>query len=152
MIIGDEHLAVIAAEGRLPDLLAAESLLITPAAFERLRLADSRTSVLVHGQISARLGVLAQDLREALLRPDSPLFTVIDSEGLQPVVDEVAAEARSAAFQLNRLALEYVAAASVYRTTIWFGHDRNVPRPIREGRVPRPVRWRRLSELASPDT
>ena len=50
--------------------------------------------------------------------------------------------------RLNRLALEYVAAASLYGATIWFGHDRNVPRPIREGRVPRPVRWRRLSELA----
>ena len=70
MIIGDEHIAVISAEGRLPEELAEETLLVTPA-------------------------------------------------------------------------------ASLYRATIWFGHDRNVPRPIREGRVPRPVRWRRLSELAS---
>ena len=149
MIIGDEHIAVISAEGRLPEELAEETLLVTPAAFERLRLVGARTSAVVHGQISGRLAVLTPDLRDAVLRPDSRFFTVIDASALRPTAEEVAAEAESAELRLNRLALEYVAAASLYRATIWFGHDRNVPRPIREGRVPRPVRWRRLSELAS---
>ena len=151
MIIGDEHTAVIAAEGRLPDELAEETLLVTPAAFERLRLVDARTSAAVHGLISGRLAVLAPDVRDAVLRPDSGFFTVIDASALQPTAEQVAAEAESAELRLNRLALEYVAAASLYGATIGFGHDRNVPRPIREGMVPRPVRWRRLSELAPRD-
>lgn len=147
MIIGDEHLAVISAEGRLPDVLKREHLSVMPSAFERLRLVDARTSGAVHGQISGRLAVLTPELRDAVLRQDSPFFTVIDAAVLQPLTEEIAAEADSSGLHLNRLAPEYVAAASWYRATVWFGHDRNVPRPIREGRVPRPVGWRLLSEL-----
>lgn len=147
MIIGDEHLAVMSAEGRLPGALAQEPLLVTPAAFERLQLVSARASELVRGQLSTRLAVLAEDLRDAVLRPDPRLFRVIGVSTLQPVAAAVAAEAEMSGFRLNRLALEYVAAASFYRAPIWFGHDRNVPRPLAEGRIPRPVRWRLLSEL-----
>ena len=71
MIIGDEHIAVISAEGWLPAELEEETLLVTPAAFERLRLVGARTSSAVHGQISGRLAVLAPDVRGAVLRADS---------------------------------------------------------------------------------
>ena len=76
MIVGDEHIAVIAVEGRLPAELDREALFVVPAA-------------------------------------------------------------------------EYAAAAAVYQATIWFGHDRNVPRAIRDGLVPGSVRWRLLSQLPS---
>ena len=147
MIIGDEHIAVISAEGRLPRELKREPLLIVPAAHERLKLAGAKTAGLARGQISGPLSRLDKVVRDALLLGDTQLFTVIDQSTLQDTADKIAAEAGAAGVRLNRLASEYAAAAAVYRAAIWFGHDRNVPRAIRDRLVPTAVRWRLLSEL-----
>ena len=91
-------------------------------------------------------------MRAEVLQADSRFFTVIEPDILQEAAAEIVAEAESVGVRLNRLAAECVAAATVYEATIWFGHDRIVPRPIRDGLVPRPVRWRRLSELIDGNT
>ena len=147
MIIGDEHIVVISAENRLPSELKRERLLVVPAAYERLKLAGAKTARLARGQISGPLSKLDKAVRDALLRGDTHLFTVIDQSVLTDTAKEMAAEAASAGVRLNRLTSEYAAAAAVYHTTIWFGHDRNVPRAIRDALLPTAVRWRLLSEL-----
>lgn len=90
---------------------------------------------------------LAPDVRVGVLDADSPVFRVITEESLGPLVERARREAANAGVHLNRLAAEYVAAAVAYRATIWFGHDRNVPRPLSDGLVPPEFRWRLLSEL-----
>ncbi|MCY3925365.1 MAG: hypothetical protein OXG52_07635 [bacterium] len=90
---------------------------------------------------------LAPDVRAAVLDADAAVFEVIPEEYLRPLADKARQEAAAAGVRLNRLAAEYVAASIAYGATIWFGHDRNVPRPLSDGLVPQEVRWRLLSEL-----
>jgi len=95
---------------------------------------------------------LTPDVRAAVLDADAAVFEVIPEEYLRPLADQARQEAEAAGVRLNRLAAEYVAAeyvaaAIAYGATIWFGHDRNVPRPLSGGLVPQEVRWRLLSEL-----
>lgn len=149
MIIGDEHTAVIAASGRLPDELALETLLIPPAAHARLELsrslADGRE--IGFGQISGPLSDLSPRQRDALFGADFRLYSVIP-EGLVKTVAAAAIEsALDAGVQLSPMASQYVAASAIYRVTIWFGHDRNVPPVLRDGLLPWSIPWRRLSEL-----
>ncbi len=152
MIVGDEHIAVIAAEGRLPAELDRQALLIVPAAFERLRrvgMREARGALTSRGQISGRLSQLDRAVQRAVLEGDDRLFKVIERSALEQAAEAITGEAALRGVRLNRLASEYAAAAAVYQATIWFGHDRNVPRAIREGRVPGSVRWRLLSQLPS---
>ena len=103
---------------RLPEELAEETLLVTPAAFERLRLVGARTSAVVHGQISGRLAVLTPDLRDAVLRPDSRFFTVIDASALRPTAEQVELLDRSIIGnrrQLERLVIDYIAHYNTHR-------------------------------------
>lgn len=152
MIVGDEHIAVIAAEGRLPAELDREALFVVPAAYERLRLVgmkEERGALPTRGQISSRLSRLDRAVRDAVVARDGGLFTVIDRSALEEAIEAITGEAALKEVRLNRLASEYAAAAAVYQATIWFGHDRNVPRAIRDGLVPGSVRWRLLSQLPS---
>ena len=150
VIIGDEHAAVIAASGNLPDELKPVRLLIPPTAHRRLRASGRRLaegSGPQRGQISGPLMDLAPGVRAAVLDADTRVFGVIPEESLRPLARRAREEAAAAGVHLNQLASEYVAAAGMYRTTIWFGHDRNVPRTLRDGLVPQQVDWRLLSEL-----
>ena len=90
---------------------------------------------------------LAPDVRAAVLDAGTRVFEVISGQSLKPLAQQAHEEAATVGVHLNQLAAEYVAAALSYRATIWFGHDRNVPRPLRDGLVPQPVQWRLLSEL-----
>ena len=70
MIVGDEHIAVISAEGRLPAELDREALFIVPAAYERLRLVamrETRGALPIRGQISGRLSRLDRAVRNAVV-------------------------------------------------------------------------------------
>ena len=152
MIVGDEHIAVISAEGRLPVELDREALFVVPAAFERLRLVamrGARGALPIRGQISGPLSNLDQAVRNAVVEGDERFFTVIDRSALEEAIKAITDQAALKGVRLNRLASEYAAAAAVYQATIWFGHDRNVPRAIRDGLVPGSVRWRLLSQLSS---
>ena len=90
---------------------------------------------------------LPPEVRAAVLEADTRLFSVIREESLRPLAEKAREEA-AAGVHLNQLASEYVAAATMYGVTIWFGHDRNVPRSLRDGLVPGQVRWRLLSEAS----
>lgn len=155
MILGDEHTAIIAAAGELPDQLRPAQLLIPPAALDRLRVCGRRladATAMYKGQISGPLMDLAPDVRAAVLDADTRVFGVIPAESLRPLAEEAQNEAAAVGVHLNVLASEYVAAAIAYQATIWFGHDRNVPRPLHERLVGQQVRWRLLSELRAEKT
>lgn len=146
----DEHTVVIAASGALPAELESVRLLIPPAAYQRLLISGQRLatgSAPQRGQISGPLMDLAPDVRAAVLDADASIFEVIPQVSLRSHAERVRQEAVAAGVALNRLAVEYIAAAIAYRAPIWFGHDRNVPRPLREGAIPQQVQWRLLSEL-----
>ena len=149
MIIGDEHTAVIAASESLPEQLASQTLLIPPAAFTRLELSrnlvDSNQAGF--GQISGPLSDLTLNKLKALFNVDSRLFDVISEDVLKPVANAAVFAAHEAGVLLSPMASQYVAASAIYKVTIWFGHDRNVPRVLRDGQIPWAVPWRRLSEL-----
>lgn len=149
MIIGDEHTAVIAASGRLPDDLALETLLIPPVAYARLELSNSLASgrQIGFGQISGPLSDLSPRQRGALFNADIRLYDVIPEGLIKPVAAAAIESAFDAGIQLSPMASQYVAASAIYRVTIWFGHDRNVPPVLRDGQLPWPIPWRRLSEL-----
>ena len=150
VIIGDEHTAVTAVAGELPDRLRGAQLLIPPAAHKRLRVCGERmadASGSQRGQISGPLMELAPDVRAAVLDADTRVFAVVPEESLRVLAENARGEAAAVGVHLNLLASEYVAAAIAYRAVIWFGHDRNVPPPIRDDLVPQPVRWGLLSEL-----
>jgi len=146
VIIGDEHTAVIAASGRLPDELALETLLIPPVAYARLELSSSLASSrqIGFGQIS---GPLSPRQRDALFGADIRLYSVIPESLIKPVAAAAIESASSAGIQLSPMASQYVAASAIYRVTIWFGNDRNVPPVLRDGLLPWSIPWRRLSEL-----
>lgn len=79
---------------------------------------------------------LAPDVRAAVLAADTRVFRVIPAELLRPLSEKARDEADAVGVHLNLLASEYVAAATVYGATIWFGHNRNVPRALTEGFMP----------------
>lgn len=149
MIIGDEHTAVIAASGFLPDQLADQTLLIPPAAFIRLELSRSlvESNQAGFGQISGPLSDLSSNQLKAIFEADSRLFHVISEDVLKPVADAAVTTASESGVLLSPMASQYVAASAIYGVTIWFGHDRNVPPALMDGRLPWAVAWRRLSEL-----
>ena len=162
MIIGDEYVIIRAVAGTLPDVLAGEHPLIIPSAYLRLKLGEAifrpEATVLAElrpshplsgrgGQITRRLRALTDRALEALFDADPDLFTVIPKDDLAPGVNEARAVAASQGVHLNLLAAEYVAASAMHGVDIWFGHDRNVPTPIRQGRVPGHVRYGLVSDL-----
>ncbi len=165
MIIGDEYTIIRAVAGTLPDALADEYPLIVPTAYLRLKLGEAtfrpEAAVLANlrpkhplsgreGQITRRLRALSDRAIDALFDADPDVFKVIPEDDIAQGVEDARAAAASRGIHLNLLAAEYVAAATTHRLDIWFGHDRNVPTPIREGWVPEHVRYRLLSELAAP--
>ena len=141
-VVCDEHTAVIAASGALPAELESVRLLVPPAAHERLRISGRRLaegSTPRRGQISGPLMDLAPDVRAAVLDADSAVSEVIPEVSLHPLAELARQEAAAAGVTLNRLAAEYIAAATAYRAPIRFGHDRNVPRPLTERLIPQQV-------------
>ena len=149
MIVGDEHTAVIAASGRLPDELALETIIIPPVAYARLELSRSLASgrQIGFGQISGPLSNLSPRQLDALFDADIRLYSVIPESLIKPVAAAAIESALDAGVQLSPMASQYVAASTIYEATIWFGHDRNVPPVLRDGLLPWLIPWRRLSEL-----
>ena len=150
MFVGDEHALMRAVSGTLPPLLEGELLLTVPRSMERIlrgleriRQGESATG----GQISSRLRALTPQALEAILDPEPHVYRVVTEEELRPSLIAVTDEAASKGVPLTPLGAELAAAARAFDTTIWLGHDRNLPRWAIEGLELGGVRWRRLSDI-----
>ena len=150
MFVGDEHALMRAVSGTLPALLDGELLLTVPRSMtrilrslERIRQGSSGTG----GQISSRLGTLTPLALEAILDPEPHVYRVVAEEELRPSLLTITDEAARKGIPLTPLSAELAAAARTFDTTIWLGHDRNLPRWALDGPGLAGIRWRRLSEL-----
>ena len=150
MFVGDEHALMRAVSGTLPPLLDGELLLTVPRSMarilrslERIRQGEPPTS----GQVSNRLRGLTPRALEAILNPEPHTYRVVTEAELGPSLIAITGEAATKGIALTPLGAELAAVARAFDTTIWLGHDRNLPRWAIEGPGLNGVRWRRLSDL-----
>lgn len=159
MFIGDEYVLIRAVAGTLPEELGSQHLLVVSCAYLRLQLSEEmvRSAALearpptAHrvpwgGQITRQLLNLTHDELGTLFDPDPGIFTVVPEDDLASEVSRTKADAASKGINLNLIAAQYVAAATLHRAPLWFGHPRNVPRPIRGGHFFNQVRYQVLSD------
>lgn len=126
MIVIDEYLAVDALLGLWPDAVSEDEALGLPATCHyRLlqRLHDPGA-----GQLSAILGRLGPQDRDAVRFPHPEVFQVLDP---RPLLDEAASI--SARYRIGGLLVpEILAAGLTYGHQLWFGTPANIGRRMAE--------------------
>lgn len=152
-----------AVAGTLPDELDHQHMLVVPCAYLRLQLSEEMVRTAANeasqspastahraswgGQITRQFLSLTHDELDTLFDPDSSIFTVIPEDDLAQEVSNAKRDAASRDINLNLIAAQYVAAATLHQAPLWFGHPRNVPRPIREGHFRQRIRYQLLRNI-----